>query len=45
MVAIVPGIGFGPKVIFRFSFATDIVTIERGLEELQICKKFKKFKN
>ncbi|PZT47939.1 aspartate aminotransferase [Helicobacter valdiviensis] len=33
-VAVVPGIGFGMEGYFRFSFATDLASIERGIERI-----------
>ena len=33
-VAVVPGIGFGSEGYFRFSFATDMATIEEGIERI-----------
>ncbi len=38
-VAVVPGIGFGSEGYFRFSYATDIVTIREGIRRI---KKFVK---
>ncbi len=38
-VAVVPGIGFGAEGYFRFSFATDMVTINEGIRRI---KKFVK---
>lgn len=38
-VAVVPGIGFGSEGYFRFSFATDMVTITEGIRRI---KKFVK---
>jgi len=34
-VAVVPGIGFGSDGYFRFSFATDIVTIREGIRRIE----------
>ncbi|KIM10841.1 MAG: aspartate aminotransferase [Sulfuricurvum sp. PC08-66] len=34
-VAVVPGIGFGSDGYFRFSFATDIGSIEKGIERIR----------
>lgn len=34
-VAVVPGIGFGKEGYFRFSFATDIDTIEEGIKRIK----------
>jgi aspartate aminotransferase len=34
-VAVVPGVGFGADGYFRFSFATDPVTIQRGIEKIR----------
>ena len=34
-VAVVPGIGFGAEGYFRFSFATDIVTIREGARRIE----------
>ena len=34
-VAVVPGIGFGAEGYFRFSFATDIVTIREGIRRIE----------
>ena len=34
-VAVVPGIGFGMEGYFRFSFATDIVTIREGIRRIE----------
>lgn len=34
-VAVVPGIGFGTEGYFRFSFATDIVTIREGIRRIE----------
>ncbi len=33
-VAVVPGIGFGSEGYFRFSFATDMATIEEGIHRI-----------
>jgi len=33
-VAVVPGIGFGAEGYFRFSFATDIITIREGIRRI-----------
>ena len=33
-VAVVPGIGFGSEGYFRFSFATDLETIKKGIERI-----------
>ncbi len=33
-VAVVPGIGFGMEGYFRFSFATDMETIKKGIERI-----------
>lgn len=33
-VAVVPGIGFGMDGYFRFSFATDLASIEKGIERI-----------
>ena len=38
-VAVVPGIGFGAEGYFRFSFATDIVTIREGIRRIEKCVK------
>jgi len=32
---VVPGIGFGAEGYFRFSFATDIVTIREGIRRIE----------
>ncbi len=42
-VAVVPGIGFGKEGYFRFSFATDMVTIKEGIRRIE--KFVKKFYN
>ncbi len=34
-VAVVPGIGFGSEGYFRFSFATDLATIEEGIRRIE----------
>ncbi len=34
-VAVVPGIGFGAEGYFRFSFATDMVTIKEGIRRIE----------
>jgi aspartate aminotransferase len=34
-VAVVPGVGFGSEGYFRFSFATDIETIKKGIERIK----------
>ncbi len=34
-VAVVPGIGFGANGYFRFSFATDIITIREGIRRIE----------
>jgi aspartate aminotransferase len=34
-VAVVPGIGFGSEGYFRFSYATDIVTIREGVRRIE----------
>ena len=34
-VAVVPGVGFGLEGYFRFSFATDIDTIEDGIKRIR----------
>ncbi len=34
-VAVVPGIGFGSEGYFRFSFATDITTIQDGIQRIK----------
>ncbi len=34
-VAVVPGIGFGAEGHFRFSFATDLTTIQKGIERIE----------
>lgn len=34
-VAVVPGIGFGAEGYFRFSFATDIITIREGIRRIE----------
>jgi len=34
-VAVVPGIGFGSEGYFRFSFATDMVTIKEGIRRIE----------
>ncbi len=34
-VAVVPGIGFGSEGYFRFSFATDLVTIREGIRRIE----------
>jgi aspartate aminotransferase len=42
-VAIVPGVGFGAEGYFRFSFATDIVTIREGIRRIErFVKEIKK---
>jgi len=33
-VAVVPGVGFGAEGYFRFSFATDMVTINEGIRRI-----------
>ena len=41
-VAVVPGIGFGSEGYFRFSYATDIVTIREGIRRIEkFVKKLK----
>ena len=42
-VAVVPGIGFGKDGYFRFSFATDMVTIKEGIRRIE--KFVKKLRN
>ncbi len=42
-VAVVPGVGFGSEGYFRFSFATDMVTIQEGIRRIE--KFVKKFNN
>ncbi|MDQ7046422.1 MAG: pyridoxal phosphate-dependent aminotransferase [Sulfurovum sp.] len=34
-VAVIPGIGFGSQGYFRFSFATDIITIREGIRRIE----------
>lgn len=34
-VAVVPGVGFGAEGYFRFSFATDMVTIKEGIRRIE----------
>jgi aspartate aminotransferase len=34
-VAVVPGIGFGSEGYFRFSYATNIVTIREGIRRIE----------
>ncbi|MFT7824420.1 MAG: pyridoxal phosphate-dependent aminotransferase [Sulfurimonas sp.] len=34
-VAVVPGIGFGAEGYFRFSFATDMITIREGIRRIE----------
>ena len=34
-VAVVPGIGFGSEGYFRFSFATDLASIEEGIKRIE----------
>jgi len=34
-VAVVPGVGFGSEGYFRFSFATDFETINRGIQRIE----------
>ena len=34
-VAVVPGAGFGSDGYFRFSFATDIDTIKKGIDRIK----------
>jgi aspartate aminotransferase len=34
-VAVVPGVGFGAEGYFRFSFATDIETIRKGIKRIE----------
>ena len=34
-VAVVPGVGFGSEGYFRFSFATDLKTIEEGISRIE----------
>ena len=34
-VAVVPGLGFGSEGYFRFSFATDMVTIKEGIRRIE----------
>ena len=34
-VAVVPGVGFGSEGYFRFSFATDMVTIKEGIRRIE----------
>jgi len=41
-VAVVPGIGFGSEGYFRFSFATDIITIREGIRRIEKFVKQKK---
>ena len=42
-VAVVPGIGFGKDGYFRFSFATDMVTIKEGIRRIEkFVKQLKK---
>jgi len=41
-VAVVPGIGFGSEGYFRFSFATDIITIREGIRRIEKFVKAKK---
>ena len=41
-VAVVPGIGFGSEGYFRFSFATDLETIKKGIQRIEeFVKAFK----
>lgn len=35
LVAVVPGIGFGQDGYFRFSYATDLQTIKKGIERIK----------
>ncbi len=35
LVAVVPGIGFGQDGYFRFSFATDLETIKKGIDRIE----------
>jgi len=42
-VAVVPGIGFGAEGYFRFSFATDIITIREGIKRIE--KFVKEYRN
>jgi aspartate aminotransferase len=41
-VAVIPGIGFGSEGYFRFSFATDIITIREGIRRIEKFVKQKK---
>ena len=42
-VAVVPGVGFGSEGYFRFSFATDIVSIRKGIKRIEeFVKELKK---
>lgn len=34
-VAVVPGLAFGTEGYFRFSFATDLATIEEGIRRIK----------
>ena len=34
-VAVVPGVGFGSEGYFRFSFATDMQTIQKGIKRIE----------
>ncbi|HGZ70340.1 MAG TPA: aminotransferase class I/II-fold pyridoxal phosphate-dependent enzyme, partial [Nitratifractor sp.] len=34
-VAVVPGVGFGAEGYFRFSFATNMVTIKEGIRRIE----------
>jgi aspartate aminotransferase len=34
-VAVVPGIGFGSEGYFRFSYATDMITIREGIRRIK----------
>jgi aspartate aminotransferase len=34
-VAVVPGLAFGAEGYFRFSFATDLASIEKGIERIK----------
>jgi len=41
-VAVVPGIGFGSEGYFRFSFATDMTTIQEGIRRIEKFVKSKR---
>ena len=42
-VAVVPGVGFGSEGYFRFSFATDIISIRTGIKRIEeFVQEFKK---